>query len=153
MAADPETDQVAATADKAEEPLHNKKLQKLQKQYERRGIVYVSRIPPHMVRTSLESCSCVFALISRGQTLSFNHLRRNHRSYGTCWNSMVPLADCTAHLKVKFCSYYTSQARQLHARVVTDTEQQIRLCQTLNEDALLCLITALCCRPCFTQTA
>ncbi|DBB08410.1 TPA: hypothetical protein ACH3X3_008563 [Trebouxia sp. C0006] len=48
MAADPETDQVAATADKAEEPLHNKKLQKLQKQYERRGIVYVSRIPPHM---------------------------------------------------------------------------------------------------------
>ena len=62
MAAEPEPDQVAAPVDKAEEPLHNKKLQKLQKQYERRGIVYVSRIPPHMVRTSLESCSCVVAL-------------------------------------------------------------------------------------------
>jgi len=53
MAAEPEPDLVAATVDKAEEPLHNKKLQKLQKQYERRGIIYVSRIPPHMVRTSL----------------------------------------------------------------------------------------------------
>ena len=71
MAADPETDQVAATADKAEEPLHNKKLQKLQKQYERRGIVYVSRIPPHMVRTSLESCSCVFALYKSSPDTQF----------------------------------------------------------------------------------
>ena len=62
MAAQPEPDQVAATVDKAEEPLHNKKLQKLQKQYERRGVVYVSRIPPHMVRTSLQFCSCVVAL-------------------------------------------------------------------------------------------
>lgn len=53
--------------------------------------------------------------VSRGQTLSFEHLRRNHRSYGTCWNSMVPLGDCTVHLKVKFCSYNTSQAQQLHA--------------------------------------
>ena len=62
MAAESDPDQVAATVDKLEEPLHNKKLQKLQKQYERRGIIYVSRIPPHMVRTSLQFCSCVVAL-------------------------------------------------------------------------------------------
>ena len=30
--------------------LQSKKLQKLRKAYEKRGIVYVSRIPPHMVR-------------------------------------------------------------------------------------------------------
>ena len=29
--------------------LQSKKLQKLQKAYEKRGIIYVSRIPPHMV--------------------------------------------------------------------------------------------------------
>lgn len=29
--------------------LNKKKLQKLQEQYERRGVVYISRIPPHMV--------------------------------------------------------------------------------------------------------
>ena len=30
--------------------LQSKKLDKLRKTYEKRGIVYVSRIPPHMVR-------------------------------------------------------------------------------------------------------
>lgn len=48
--------------------------------------------------------------MSRGQTLRFERLRRNHRSCGICWNSMVPLADCTVHLKVKFCSNVTPHA-------------------------------------------
>ena len=39
--------------------LQSKKLQKLRKAYEKRGIVYVSRIPPHMVR----QCSKHGALI------------------------------------------------------------------------------------------
>jgi hypothetical protein len=66
--------------------------------------------------------------MSRGQTLRFERLRRNHRSCGICWNSMVPLADCTVHLKVKFCSNITPQAQQLHAKlVVTAAEQQTRL--------------------------
>lgn len=34
--------------------LNKKKLQKLQEQYERRGIVYISRIPPHMVSAVAE---------------------------------------------------------------------------------------------------
>lgn len=40
-------DRDLASPDKA---LQSKKLQKLQKAYERKGIIYVSRIPPHMVR-------------------------------------------------------------------------------------------------------
>lgn len=39
-----------ATANNEKLPLQSKKLQKLRKAYEKKGIVYVSRIPPHMVR-------------------------------------------------------------------------------------------------------
>lgn len=38
------------TANPEKLALQSKKLQKLRKAYEKRGIVYVSRIPPHMVR-------------------------------------------------------------------------------------------------------
>lgn len=38
--------------------LQSKKLQKLRKAYEKRGIVYVSRIPPHMVFQSVWAHRC-----------------------------------------------------------------------------------------------
>lgn len=56
-----EQEQVAASVSRLEKPLQNKKLQKLQKQYERRGIVYVSRIPPHMVRNSSDVSTYTFS--------------------------------------------------------------------------------------------
>jgi len=52
MEDDQEQQQAAAAVDKPQTPLQSKKLQKLQKAHERRGIIYVSRIPPHMVRKS-----------------------------------------------------------------------------------------------------
>ena len=49
MEAVQEQKQAVASVDKLEKPLDSRKLQKLRKAYEQRGIVYVSRIPPHMV--------------------------------------------------------------------------------------------------------
>ena len=51
--------QAAAVAEHDKAPLQTKKLQKLQRAYEKRGILYVSRIPPHMVSRfaiRLEGC-------------------------------------------------------------------------------------------------
>lgn len=48
---EPEVEDVATTsAQTLPKKLDKKKLEKLKEEYKRRGVVYMSRIPPHLVR-------------------------------------------------------------------------------------------------------
>ena len=52
---EPEVEDVATTsAQTLPKKLDKKKLKKLKEEYKRRGVVYISRIPPHLVRKGVE---------------------------------------------------------------------------------------------------
>lgn len=57
--------QAAAVAEHDKAPLQTKKLQKLQRTYEKRGILYVSRIPPHMKPQKLRQLLEQYGAIGR----------------------------------------------------------------------------------------
>ena len=95
---DPDCDELSdqEAANPGNLALQSKKLQKLQEAYKKRGIVYVSRIPPHMVRL----CS-THAAVSADYTLTCMDLNcRNLKNCASCWSNMVLLADSIARLKV-----------------------------------------------------
>jgi hypothetical protein len=65
----------------------DKKLEKLKEKYEKRGIVYISRLPPHLVRCfsnrNPNRCPDSFSLIV--MFLPILHLfYRNHKSFVIC---------------------------------------------------------------------
>lgn len=78
----------------------DKKLEKLKKKFEKRGVVYISRLPPHLVRhfqINLKNPSRCMTFIKAW----FSHLfppilpiYRNLKSFDICWNSMQLLVDC-----------------------------------------------------------
>ena len=66
----------------------DKKLEKLKEKYEKRGIVYLSRLPPHLVRPRREILERIVVRPLTAPIPSY----RNPRSFATCWSSTPPSA-------------------------------------------------------------
>lgn len=99
-------DQDQETANPEKSVLQSKKLQKLRKAYETKGIIYVSRIPPHMVVSISQPRRCF--MLCRVGTLSSVDCR-NRISCASCWSSLGLLAGSIVHLKVgSVCSKLTN---------------------------------------------
>lgn len=70
--------------------LSKKSLEKLKAEHERKGVVYISRIPPHMVRITLSRsfalnlCMATRMYKSREAKSRNLHHCRNHKNYGIC---------------------------------------------------------------------
>lgn len=87
-----EDSQTAAEADNAALPVKQnnlgiKKLERLRKSYERRGVIHISRIPPHMV-PNYEKSELKPSLSHSLQALPNFTACRSHKSYDICWSSM-----------------------------------------------------------------
>ena len=66
----------------------DKKLEKLKKKYEKRGIVYISRLPPHLVRGCVDVLDpCIVCTPSLSHSCFYSSCR-NLKSFVTCSKSM-----------------------------------------------------------------
>ena len=127
------SDQEAANPEKL--ALQSNKLQKLRKAYQKRGIVYVSRIPPHMVRHA--AGMHLFDASSVTHTLTYMHLNcRNLKNCASCWSNMVLLASSIVRLKVGMLRPAHCMLRPAHC-----PRQQA------------CISAYARCRSCFAQAA